>query len=280
MTGEVSSEARNRVAASPSEKLDASMRFLRSAERGQVVAQLQCATLYPHLRSLCDPTDPFLRSSPSLQRVRDHCVELASIDVTARVQSLSGCRRELPGFEYQCRKEQILVRLKRLLPGQGTTLNAVADPDTLEAVTEPSEMADILTRHWGNVFSSKPTCLRTLQGWLRLVGDRFPSADDPRLQLTQDHVHQAIAASRESTPGLDGIPFYAYKLLGPYASSYIFDVAEDLQDVAPFGSPSADFNHAFLCCLPKRYPVTTRFTGPYFLHPQRVRSPLSIPTTG
>ncbi|CAK0840351.1 unnamed protein product, partial [Prorocentrum cordatum] len=52
------------------------------------------------------------------------------------------------------RKGQILTRLKGLMPGGATAINAVCKPNGV-ITTDPAEMADILRTHWKGVSSKK-----------------------------------------------------------------------------------------------------------------------------
>ena len=110
-SSQVAYEFANAPVNTHADKLACVMSFIRSAEKGHVVNQIRNATRYEHLRSLIDPSDPFLREKPSLNHVRDHAVELASLDISARLQQLRGTQGSQP-TEYQHKKEQLLVRLK------------------------------------------------------------------------------------------------------------------------------------------------------------------------
>ena len=66
----------------------------------------------------------------------------------------------------------------------------------------------------------------------------------------KDAFLKAIAASRHSSAGLDGIPYGAY--------AHSSEIAEIFSDVAAFMAtpasiPPYDFNHSILCVLPKNH---------------------------
>ena len=111
-------------------------------------------------------------------------------------------------------------------------------------------LASALAKHWGNILSAKGINKRTLNAWLSEVSDRLPHGADHRWQLCDTHVQKAIEVSHSTAPGLDGIPYKAYKKLGKHAATFLFDVAEDLQEDGVQGIPTEAFNHAILCCLP------------------------------
>ena len=84
----------------------------------------------------------------------------------------------------------------------------------------------------------------------------------------------AIAASRHSSVGLDGVPY------GAYARSS--EIAEIFADVAAFMAtpasiPPYDFNHSILCVLPQKPPHNSpnleMFTNPRPLDPSASLTP-------
>ena len=82
--------------------------------------------------------------------------------------------------EYTNRKDHFLIRLKRMIPGSTTGLNALEEPCTGGIVTEPREMARLLTEHRGKVLTAKPVDSRLLSRWLRDIHDKLPPASDGR----------------------------------------------------------------------------------------------------
>ena len=278
ISSEICREQVQRIASSAEERLSCTMSFLRSALQGHTVGTLQCAARYPFLGEIADATDPFLRLSPSLQAVRSHAVELANVDVMARIAELNAIRASLPEHVYSCRKKHILIRLKRLLPGHVAPLSAIEDPLSGRVQTEPGQMAHLLSSHWGKVFSPKRVNHTLLSQWLQEVQPLPPEHDnDGSFLLRAHHVKTALSQAKESAPGPDGIPYKAYKLLGSYAASYLLDASEDLMESGPIGEPAPDFNHAYLSCLPKKASRMDAVHGAVF-SPSDTR-PLSIVNT-
>jgi hypothetical protein len=68
---EVAKEFAEMQAVTQADKLACTMSYIRSAENGDVVGQIRNASRYLHLRTLSDPTDPFLREKLSLNLARD-----------------------------------------------------------------------------------------------------------------------------------------------------------------------------------------------------------------
>ncbi len=96
--------------------------------------------------------------------------------------------------------------------------------------------------------------------------------------MTSAHVQDSLRRSHETTPGPDGVPYGAYKVLGDYAVSFLYDVAEDMQEYGAENKVPANFNHAILCCLPKTASRTDAVHGDVYALRKHVRSPLSTLT--
>ena len=75
------------------------------------------------------------------------------------------------------RREHLLRRLKRLLPGQCSSLQGLLDAAG-KYVSDPEQVANMLSVHWGSVFSAADIDRSQLQTWLNEVGDRLPDCDD------------------------------------------------------------------------------------------------------
>ena len=206
--------------------------------------------------------------------IRDHIIEVSSSSLATRLQELKRNRAKT-SHEYIQHKEHILVRLKRLLPGSTTGLNALEDPTSQDLVTEPREMARVLTEHSGRVLTGKPISKHLLSRWLQELPDKLVTSDNASWTLEREHVLESMRRSHETAPGPDGIPYSAYKKLGNYAVEYLFDAAEDLQEADQ--SPSPCFNHAILCCLPKTAARTDPVHGN--VHTPEQTRPLSIVNT-
>ena len=184
-----------------------------------------------------------LRRRVATDMVRDHVVDLASHGLTARLQELRAMRN-LGGEEYRSKKEQVLVRLKRLMPGNTSGLDALEDPVDKTVFTDPRDMARILTEHWGRVLTARPVNRSLLNTWLREMNHKLAHASED-WKITQGHLSVSIRRAHETTPGPDGIPYCAYKCLGSYASSFLHDVAEDMQDKHELPSMPAGFNKLY-----------------------------------
>jgi len=165
-------------------------------------------------------------------------------------------------------RAQVLKKLKRISPGRGAAIAAVINPQG-EVVTDPEEIAAAQRGHWADVFKERHTSKKKRHQWLEDEKARGPSslhalianchADDWNIRV-QD-VARAIKLSGKSSPGPDGIPFLAYKRLGPLAQgvlhkailSLMQDGASDtLQEVFAAEDNQCLFNDALMVFLPKK----------------------------
>ena len=115
--------------------------------------------------------------------------------------------------------------------------------------TDTESMAALLTKHWGDVLSKKPIDQAGLQEWLAEVTEQLPADNDERWILSKEHVEKAIKFAHETAPGIDGIPYKAFKKF-PGSAEILYRAATHLLDERC--SPPIGFNFAVLCCLPKK----------------------------
>ena len=92
-------------------------------------------------------------ATPAYRDLQDHVMELSHTSIKERVESLKLTRDSLPEFICLQRKENLLRRLKRLLPGSSGEINAILDPTTGDATTDPFDIGRILTNHLQQVFA-------------------------------------------------------------------------------------------------------------------------------
>ena len=161
------------------------------------------------------------------------------------------------------------------MPGSSTGLSALEDPLSHKVFSDPKDMARVLTEHWGRVLTGRPVNSSLLSKWLRNLSDKLQSTE--HLVLTSAHVQDSLRRSHETTPGPDWVPHGAYKVLGDYAASFLYDVAEDMQEYGAENKVPANFNHAILCCLQKTASRTGAVHGDVYA-PSKTR-PLSIVNT-
>ena len=271
----VSQSYAQRPAACTEDMLGATMAYIRAAERGNILACKRAVATYPALSQILDGCG-VLPSHDQLRRVRDHAVQLSRTDIWDRIEELRKLRAGSPSeFAMQAQKEHILVRLQRLLPGSATGLNVMRGKDN-QLTNTPAGMASILNAHWGAVFSRKDIAAHRIASWLVDV-PKLPQAADVRWSLRREHIAKAIEVARESSPGPDGVPYKAWKVLGDLGVDVLFAAATRMQRADSLQHLPQDFNLAFLCCLPKKPSGSDAAWGDFF--DAKNTRPLSIGNT-
>jgi hypothetical protein len=214
--------------------------------------------------------------------LRCEAVVLSRQIVAAEIQELSLNPPSDPE-ERDKKKTNILKKLKKLCPGESSTINAMCDSRG-RVTTSPVEIADILRSHWKGVFSEKRVDTTALQIWMEelfikdeqgLYLTALPAGGSRRWTISHKHVAKAVASAANTMPGPDGIPAGAYKGLGRFAIDILHEVAQtlctpggtsDLEHAYSDRSPSQthSFNHSLLCCLPKKEAGMDPEVGAYY----------------
>ena len=220
-------------------------------------------------------------------------VSLAREDINDDLVELQRTRGTREQDEPVKSKESILRKLKRLSPGEATSICCVVD-DAGDYHSSPEAMARVLCEHWAKVFGPSEADTQMLKIWMDRL---FPKNDDAgwvsgmldsghsNWQVTRKHMARAIGNAKESMPGPDGMPAIAYKVLGPLAVDVLFDVFQVLSSESAYetlveafkglsSERSHDFNVSILCLLPKKITGQDVEMGSYF-HPNDTR-PLSV----
>ena len=264
-----------REVVSVDEQLEATLAFLRGLDQHAQRDNYRYFARYPYLRKLVDDTSV----ATTLWNLREHVVELSRTDIIGRIEDLQHGKHSMHDSEYQQKKEHLLRKLQRIMPGTQGGLDAMCSKDRQNITTDPARIADFLREHWSEVFEKKPVDLNALRSWTPFDTYSFSASgiatDDPRWALQQSHIRECIVKARESSPGPDGIPYGAWKKILDLASSVLFEVALTMQDSSC--PPPAEFNLSFLCCLPKKPTGIQDGIGAYYDATQT--RPLSLVNT-
>ena len=164
---------------SAQEEVEWMMTFVRAAEKCNLRRMKQCTLACPKILQHCNPDNPEVRSTEGFQTIKDLIIEDARRQLMEEMEETV----KLEGIEEKRRKKESVIRkLKRLLPGSNTTIPAVRGEDG-EVTADPQKMAEILATHWGRVFSDKPIDTEMLEAWLSSIsglqnggGNRQPEA--------------------------------------------------------------------------------------------------------
>ena len=139
--------------------------FIRAAEEVRLGTMQKRATEYPKIAEFVPPLDPEARSATGFLGLKQHAIELAREEVTSELRSLHSDQLAPHDQQYRQRKQSILTKLKRLLPGTCEAISVVKS-DELGVCKDPEDIALALQRHWGKVFARKPIDTQLLQRWL------------------------------------------------------------------------------------------------------------------
>ena len=270
------------TAESLEDRLGVTMKFIRSSEAGFLGAISACIVRYPSLKGLVDnPYDVEGNLSIKLRKVRAHAIELAREHALDELNQAHADLVNGDATRAQYRKQKYTRLLFKIAPGRAGAVNAVRNPRG-EIRTDSESIAKLLKTHWSNIFLAQGIDSVRLKLWLEEDQDDRPFAEflpfpADKFKLTKKHIRRAIDHSNNSAPGPDGIPFAAWRKLGPLAVSTLFDA---FQDMTAEGGPERmaeqypDFNASLLLFLPKKASGTLE-DGTVFYDADSVR-PLNV----
>lgn len=160
--------------------------------------------------------------------------------------------------------------LSALRPSSEGKLSWVKDPVSGRITESPAEIASITKRHWENAWAERPIDSHVMDQYL--ASPPFTIPQDTEWVVTKDLVLEAIAESKNTSPGVDGIPFIAYRATSSLSAEIIYKVILDLLSPNPQAHPE-DLNACLLFLLPKK-PEGQVDGIPYYL-PAQTR-PISV----
>ncbi|CAK0871611.1 unnamed protein product [Prorocentrum cordatum] len=283
----------NAVAAVTTEdKLGWAMLFLRAADDMNLSKMATCAKAYPRLAALVDVGNPILRASSEMRILREHIIELARQDITDDLTALQADTTNEDQQYKARRKENILVKLRRLQPGTYSGRNAMADEGG-KVTADPAEMTGVLRKHWSKVFSKKAIDQSLLSRWLEdsfmrdergRVASGLRDASSASWQVRRRGAQRAVKLSGNGAAGPDGILYKAWRKAGDLGVEILFeamggpvkpDAAARLR--AAYGAEVHDFNLSLLSCLPKKRSGVDEDVGDNYL--ASATRPLTIGNT-
>ena len=179
-------------------------------------------------------------------------VELARTSVADELSVLKIARNSLSADRYNQRKEHLLFRLAKFIPGGAPKLSHTTHPLDPELDTDdPDLMAKSITDYWQNVMNEKATSSTDRGAWLRnplfAHANRFATPLETLIPPIET-VKGVIDNAPTSSPGPDGIPFSAYKAISALAAPVLWGGLQDL-----FRDPSISLPRDFNECFPVSY---------------------------
>ena len=158
----IAKEVQTSIAEKALDKIEWIMAFIRAAEKQSMGRMRQCAQACPDILKHCNPANPEARSSDGFQELKTLVVSLSRENITDEMEQLAA---ENDIQERAHRKENIVKKLKRLLPGNTNTLAAMQTTDG-DVTDSPEGMAETLKLHWGKVFGHKEVDFNAMENWL------------------------------------------------------------------------------------------------------------------
>jgi len=241
-------------------KLGLVMKYIRAVERG-VAGELDvCRQLYPGIDAYV--SNPYLVTgnlTRHLTSLKQHALELARDHALAQMEEATALAAEGQEDLARRRRAKGARLLYKLAPGSCAKIGAIQTPDG-SVVQEPGHMARVLRDHWSQVFTTRGVDVDLLGRWVE--EDAVARTEDGTtqeamkfVQVRRKHVAIAVKRSNNSSPGPDGIPYSAWRLLGDDAIDILYEAlqAMSLED-GPFWMRRRykDFNASLLLFLPKK----------------------------
>ena len=250
--------------------LGAVMSALRRLERNRWIwvasSTMQCPRIGQVVSQQLVDSDP----GAAAAALRELAVALAREDLRRDLEQLQADLPDLAPEVSERRRGHLLRKVRKLAPGKSAAVDALEAPDgSVQAA--PAEVASILCNHWGDVFSKRHLRPADIRAWLQadcgaddgLAAALRPLVADPsNWQIRRQDVEAAIARTSRSAPGPDGIPYSAWRALGPLGVEVLYDVAQELEGAegraALLGtfpldaSGQTDFNAAVMIFIPKK----------------------------
>jgi len=226
MESEASRSASQNPITETDDELGWTIRFIRAAEGNRLSCMERCCQAYPHLRTLVGNRGQEVRLHGNLNKCKDHAVDLYRTQVLEEMRRTQAEEGTVSEDITRNRKSKIQVKLQRLKPGTCNSIAAMLCVDG-RLVTEASDIAQELRRHWHQIFQAKPIDGELLQNWLHdeLHGEKAFDPEDEGFKLLLQDVQKSIKNAPATMPGPDGIPYLAWKRMGVLGADCLFHAA-------------------------------------------------------
>ena len=128
-----------REVVSVDEQLEVTLAFLRGLDQYAQRDNYRYFARYPYLRKLVDDTSV----ATTLWNLREHVVELSRTDIIGRIEDLQHGKHSMHDSEYQQKKEHLLRKLQRIMPGTQGGLDAMCSKDRQNITTNRRTLRQI-----------------------------------------------------------------------------------------------------------------------------------------
>jgi hypothetical protein len=266
------------------DKLAWAMRFIRAVERGDWRRSGEARAAFPTIGGRIGGTRDQEVLPRNLERsFHGWILELAKDSVTEEVMEVQKLQNQGDECGVKRAKENVINKLKRIHGGATETIKAMRS-DKGEVRTDSEGILEVLQSHWKEVFKMRGVHEETLSEWLDEI---YPSSAGPeqerkrdaegraswrqglpteasgRWEVKKGDLARAVKQSKNSAPGPDGIPHKAWKELGAFGISVLWDAMGELHDpkaediLREAYGKEQDFNAGIMVCLPKSATGTT-----------------------
>ena len=134
--------------------------------------------------------------------------------------------------------------IAKMLPSSKTKLCQLYDSSTESITADPDRMTNIASNFWKDKWKFRP--IKNPKHLFHAYGKRIKIQPS---EITIDDVIDAINNTNDSAPGVDSIPFAAYRAVVDTAAPIFLAAIEALMQG---GHPPEDFNAGILHLLPKK----------------------------
>ena len=156
------------------DRIGIAIKFIRASEAECPDRISACLLRYPSLQNLIDnPYDFRAPVGVRLRKMRNHVMELAKEHTLEELNALHADLKNLSPEQASRRRARNHQLVCRLAPGRSCQTFAVSDPSG-SSTTDPFQMAEILKKHWAEVFKKKATAPEVRKKWLEEDADELP----------------------------------------------------------------------------------------------------------
>ena len=157
----------------------------------------------------------------------------------------------------QTNNHNIVTKLAQMLPSRRKRLTRIRADVKSDYTSDPKRMAEIVKEPLAKIWAKRKSKIAP-KTWLKFYTNTIPPPLMPNIPNIDD-AEEAIAATNDSCPGPDGIPFSAYRAIRRYAAPVLVNLFKALTEEE--ANIPDDFNHGLLFLIPKTdsgLPLDTR----------------------
>jgi endonuclease/exonuclease/phosphatase family metal-dependent hydrolase len=223
------------------QKLYWALMAMRGGRDGKAAPISRAIGAYPKLLEWCSPSPASITNPTALH---NHITELSSTNIEHMRNELEA-DPSIAEWKKIGRREALRRRATAWASTRRRTSTfSILDPEGAPA-TSASHATQLLTNHWGPVFTAK-RCYRLAQA--KLLQFVVAAPDDINWRLPRNEFIAIAERCTDSAPGPDGIPYSAWVQADPRFIDCVHRAYDELLDGAMLPD---DFNDAHMVFLPK-----------------------------